>query len=107
MSGGANEFVMGAYGTSGSPTVGSSGVETFPESKYYNLYTAKNNSNIGDALYETSGWNSDDAGFVSSRRNFFTRGGAYGNYYTAGVFLFGSSRGPGIGSVGFRVCLAV
>ena len=107
MSGGANEFVMGVYGTSGSPTVGSSGFETFPESKYYNLYTAKNNSNIGDALYETSGWNSDDAGFVSSRRNFFTRGGAYGNYYTAGVFLFGSSMGPGIGSVGFRVCLAV
>ena len=38
MSGGTWEYVMGVYGTS-SPTTGSSGFDTFPDSKYYNLYS--------------------------------------------------------------------
>ena len=107
MSGGAYEYVMGVYGTSGSPTVGNSGFETFPESKYYNLYTAKNNSNIGDALYETSGWNSDYASFVRSRGPFFVRGGLYSDASDAGVFFFNGGGGGSSTSIGFRVCLAV
>mgnify|MGYP005809517719 CR=1 FL=1 len=107
MSGGAWEYVMGVYGTSGSPTVGNSGFETFPESKYYNLYTAKNNSNIGDALYETSRWNSDNALFVGSYFPFFSRGCDCSFTSSAGVFSFSSNNGDGTSFYGFRVCLAV
>ncbi len=112
MSGGAYEYVMGVYGTNGSPATGESGFTEFPEfpeSKYYNLYTttSANNSNIGDALYETSGWNNDLAFFVESYLPFFMRGGNYRNASDAGVFFFGSSSGFSVSDDGFRVCLAV
>ena len=108
MSGGAYEYVMGIYGTT-APTTGNSGftAETIPESKYYNLYTAKNNSNIGDALYETSGWNNDYADFVDSYFPFFIRGGGYYSTSGAGVFVFSNTDGNSYSSYGFRVCLAV
>ena len=108
MSGGAYEYVMGIYGTT-APTTGNSGftAETIPESKYYNLYTAKNNSNIGDALYETSGWNNDFAYFVNSIYAFFRRGGNCNYASDAGVFNFFSNYGGGNSYDGFRVCLAV
>lgn len=66
MSGGNSEYVMGVYGTKGNPTKGESGFTIFPDSKYYDLYTkiSADNSNIGDALYETRGWNEDTAVFV-------------------------------------------
>ena len=109
LSGGAYEYVMGVYGTNNSPTVGGSGFTEFPESKYYNLYTTTsvNNSNIGDALYETKGWNGDGAGFVFSNGPFFGRGGDYGITSDTGVFSFYSNGGVSNGSVGVRVCLAV
>ena len=108
MSGGAWEYVMGIYGTT-APTTGNSGftAETIPESKYYNLYTAKNNSNIGDALYETSGWNGDHASFVNSNNSFFLRGGGYNGTSNAGVFNFFYYYGSSNSDYGFRVCLAV
>ena len=109
MSGGVHEYVMGVYGTNNTPTIGSSGFTEFPESKYYNLYTttSANNSNIGDALYETSGWNNDYAGSVYSNYPFFKRGGYY--YFTsdAGVFYFDYDTGNSFNYAGFRVCLAV
>ena len=109
MSGGAYEYVMGVYGTNNSLTVGSSGFTEFPESKYYNLYatTSANNSNIGDALYETSGWNSDNASFVNSNYPFFIRGGRYSNTSFAGVFLYNRNSGNSNSNNSFRVCLAV
>ena len=109
MSGGAWEYVMGVYGTSDSPTAGSSGFTKFPDDKYYNLYTttSANNTNIGDALYETSGWNGDSSSFVVSNRPFFYRGGNYDIASRAGVFSFGRNDGLGHGDGGFRVCLAV
>ena len=126
MSGGAYEYVMGMYqdsdgnihtGYSTSSNSGFNGYlndgtektdgENLPESKYYNLYTAKNNTNIGDALYETSGWNSDSAYFVNSSAPFFKRGGYCLSTSRAGVFYFGSGSGDSVGSLGFRVCLAV
>ena len=109
MSGGAWEYVMGVYGTNNSPTAGSSGFTTFPESKYYNLYTttSETNSNIGDALYETKGWNTDDAYFVNSSGPFFGRGGYYTDASDAGVFYFSNDDGNGNSSHGFRICLAV
>ena len=109
IAGGAYEYVMGVYGTNNSPTVGSSGFTKFPESKYYNLYTTTNasNTNIGDALYETSGCNGDDAYFVSSVIPFFLRGGNSYSTSRAGVFNFGNGNGYGNSNCGFRVCLAV
>ena len=91
MSGGAWEYVMGIYGTN-TPTPGDSGFteEMLSDSKYYNLYTktSADNTNIGDALYETSEWNNDNATFVYSYYPFFRRGGYYGNPSSAGVFYF-------------------
>ena len=107
MSGGAYEYVMGVYRTNNSPTIGSSGFTEFPESKYYNLYTTKNNSNIGDAIYETSGWNNDIANFIVSNVPFFSRGGDYRSTSGAGVFNFNRNGGNISSSSGFRVCLAV
>ena len=110
MSGGAYEYVMGIYGTNGSPTVGSSGFTKFPDDKYYNLYTttSANNTNIGDALYETAKWHSDNASFVSLvRYYFFVRGGYCYQTSNAGVFSFSAEDGSNYGHEGFRVCLAV
>ncbi len=109
MSGGAFEYVMGVYGKNNSPSIGSSGFTEFPESKYYNLYTttSANNSNIGDALYETSGWNNDYAIFVGSVNPFFVRGGYYDSTSNAGVWGFFVTYGINVGYGGFRVCLAV
>ena len=126
MSGGAYEYVMGMYQDSngnihtGYTTSSNSGFNGYlndgtqktdgvdlPESKYYNLYTTKNNTNIGDALYETSGWNADYSIFVGSSGPFFKRGG-YCDYTSfAGVFLFSSGSGDSDSDYGFRVCLAV
>ena len=107
MSGGTFEYVMGVYGTSGSPTIGGSGFTEFPNSKYYNLYKSEDNSNLGDALYETSGWNSDFADFVSSADPFFARGGICSDTYVAGVFLLNDASGNNFSNGGFRVCLTV
>ena len=127
MSGGAYEYVMGMYqDADGNIHIGSSssynsgfngylndgtqitnGVDLPEDRKYYNLYTVKNNSNIGDALYETSGWNGDSANFVDSSSPFFVRGGNYNNSSFAGVFDFYDSSGDSGGDGSFRVCLAV
>ena len=59
---------------------------TFPDSKYYNLYTGS--SYTGHALTETKNWYSDRANFVSSSSPWFMRGGNYGIRTDAGVFGF-------------------
>ena len=128
ISGGAWEWVMGMYqdsagnihtGFSISANSGFNGylkdgtqitnAVDLPERKYYNLYTAENNTNIGDALYETKGWNHDKANFVDSSAPFFYRGGYNGETYgSAGMFMYGSDYGDWNNSfAGFRVCLAV
>ena len=127
MSGGADEYVMGMYqdadgnihtGSSASYNSGfngylndgtqiTNGVDLPEDRKYYNLYTVKNNSNIGDALYETSGWNGDYADFVGSNIPFFGRGGIFSGSSSAGVFFFDNGNGFGGSYASFRVCLAV
>ena len=126
MSGGAYEYVMGMYQDSdgnihtGNSTSINSGFNGYlydgtektdgvnlPEPKYYNLYTTENNTNIGDALYETSGWNSDYANFVNSNHPFFRRGGDFSRTSGAGVFSFNRGSGASGSNGGFRVCLAV
>ncbi len=109
LSGGAWEYVMGFYGTDGNPTTGSTGFTEFPERKYYDLYTktSADTTNIGDALYETKGWNSDFVSFVDSGVPVFLRGGYYGDTSYAGAFGFNSYNGCSHGRYSFRVCVAV
>ena len=104
MSGGAWEYVMGVLADSnGKPRSGydssqNSGFTgmlkdgttytgvSFPNSKYYNLYTGS--SYTGHALTETKNWYSDGAFFVNASDPWFARGNFYFNRESAGVFDF-------------------
>ena len=109
MSGGSREYVMGVFAdTNGKPRSGNNssynsgftgmlsdgttytGI-TFPDSKYYNLYTGS--SYTGHALTETKNWYSDGASFVDSYAPWFVRGGYYSLSSYAGVFDFFSDNG--------------
>ena len=109
MSGGAWEYVMGVFAdTNGNPRSGYSSSSnsgftgmlkdgttytgvSFPDSKYYNLYTGS--SYTGHALTETKNWYSDYASFVNSNNSWFNRGGSYDFRTDAGVFCFYSNFG--------------
>ena len=113
MSGGSREYVMGVFAdTNGKPRSGynssynsgftgmlSDGTTytgiTFPDSKYYNLYTGS--SYTGHALTETKNWYSDYASFVSSSFPWFWRGGYFYNGASAGVFGFTYDNGSANG----------
>ena len=104
MSGGASEYVMGVFAdTNGKPRSGYNSSDnsgftgmlengttytgiTFPDSKYYNLYTGS--SYTGHALTETKNWYSDSASFVNTFYPWFIRGGYSLNSKYAGVFNF-------------------
>ncbi len=109
MSGGAFEYVMGFYGTDGTPTTGSTGFTEFPERKYYDLYTSTsaNAMNIGATLYEAKGWNNDGASFVNSSDPMFRSGGSFYDTDNAGIFCYYGGNGSSGWSISFRVCLAV
>ena len=109
MSGGASEYVMGVFAdTNGKPRSGYNSSDnsgftgmlengttytgiTFPDSKYYNLYTGS--SYTGHALTETKNWYSDSASFVSTVYPWFIRGGYSLNSKYAGVFNFNNYSG--------------
>ena len=104
MSGGASEYVMGVFAdTNGKPRSGYNSSDnsgftgmlengttytgiTFPDSKYYNLYTGL--SYTGHALTKTKNWYSDSASFVDTVYPWFIRGGYSLNSKYAGVFNF-------------------
>ena len=104
MSGGVDEYVMGVLAdTNGKPRSGGSSLVnsgftgmlskgttytgiTFPNSKYYNLYTGS--SYTGHALTETKNWYSDTADFVNTSGPWFLRGDSYDLGASAGVFHF-------------------
>ena len=107
MSGGANECVMGVLAdTNGKPRSGYSSSSnsgftgtlnngrtytgiTFPNSKYYNLYT-DDSSYTCHALIETKNWYNDRYILVSSDYPWFVRGGYYNDNMNTGVFSFSS-----------------
>ena len=125
MSGGTLEYVMGVFAdTNGKPRSGysssinsgfngivedkngtvatySSG-RTFPDSKYYNLYTGS--SYTGHALTETNGWYNDRASFVNSNYPWVGRGGAYINA-DAGEFDFVAYSGNASSIYGLRLVI--
>ena len=66
----------------------------------------------GDATFEISGWNSDNAAFYSSNFPFGSRGGFYQGYENrgaeiSGLFAYGASQGNQYNSDSFRVALIV
>ena len=115
MSGGAEEYVMGVLadpngkprsGYDSSNNSGFNGIveningtvatyssgRTFPDSKYYNLYTGS--SYTGHALTETKNWYSDGgASFVDSRNPWFIRGGSCFSKSNSSEFFFFASYG--------------
>ena len=122
MSGGANEYVMGVFAdTNGKPRSGYNSSDnsgftgmlkdgttytgiTFPDSKYYNLYTGS--SYTGHALTETNGWDNDNAIFVSSINPWFVRGGVYYSNSDAGEFRFYYNNGHAFSNNGLRLVIA-
>ena len=108
MSGGAWEYVMGNYNN----TISSSDFSTLPNSKYYDTYSITSNSSCtiatcgGHALFETAGWYSDYADFVSSSYPWFGRGGYYPEGASAGAFT--SYNGDGYSNIysSFRLVLS-
>ena len=126
MSGGALEYVMGVLADSnGNPRSGNdssynsgftgmlndgttyTGV-SFPDSKYYNLYTGS--SYTGHALTETKNWYSDVASFFIPGCPWFNRGGNYNNstsnITTAGVFYFNSGNGNSYNIISSRLVIS-
>ena len=109
MSGGAEDYVMGFYGTAeNTPSLGGTGFSSTPERKYYDLYINKtlNNITVGDALFETKNWNNDFADFVSFTDPVFRRGGFNQGTSPIGIFESNDSS-SGTSVYSFRVCLAV
>ena len=122
MSGGAWEYVMGVLAdTNGNPRSGDTissnsgftgmlndgttytGV-SFPDSKYYNLYTGS--SYTGHALTETQNWYSDFANFVVTSSPLFSRGGGYSGSTYVGVFYFSNSNGFSYSSISSRLVIS-
>ena len=122
MSGGAWEYVMGVLADSnGKPRSGFSsswnsgftgmlqdgttytGI-TFPDSKYYNLYTGS--SYTGHALTETKNWYNDSANFVNSGSTWFVRGGGSYNSTSSGVFFFSHDDGKSFALYSFRLVIS-
>ena len=123
MSGGASEYVMGVLAdTNGKPRSGDSssynsgftgmlkdgttytGV-SFPDSKYYNLYTES--SYTGHALTETAGWYSDSVYFANTIYPWFYRGGSYYYGASAGAGVFGFAGSYGISASGYSSRLVI
>ena len=105
MSGGAWEYVIGNY----NKTAGNSGLTvTGVPAEHIDIYSgiSESASHLGDALGETAGWYSDNAGFVFSFYPWFGRGGYYGNGDNAGVFYFSIGDGEAGTHDGFRVVLS-
>ncbi|MGI6329957.1 MAG: prepilin-type N-terminal cleavage/methylation domain-containing protein [Bacilli bacterium] len=119
MSGGANEYVMGAMYKSGDKNINVSDsgfiqatIDGDTMAKYidkYNYGTSVSDysrSKLGDATGETRGWYSDFAGFVYSSDSWFERGGIYNIGSDAGAFYFYRSFGNGYSYYGSRLGVA-
>jgi len=107
MSGGAYEYVMGVY----NKTVGSSGISTWPDAKYYDNYNSTTitkacNSGIcyGHALSETQGWYNDHHSFLTTSYVWLVRGDYHNGMTNAGMFSFTYGNGANTGNA-FRVVL--
>lgn len=107
MSGGAEEYVMGFYAINGEPIAEDTGFTTFPNRKYYDLYTSENDDkNISSALFSQTKWNADWNSFVMDSSPVFIRGGNCKDLVSAGLFNSKDFTGAARNEIGFRVCIA-
>ena len=114
LSGGAAEYLAIYYNGSTSSnltnfgkTFASQGGESSEYATAYMGETISTEYKIGDATYETSGWNGDYAVFVNTDNPFLIRGGGYYDGLGAGIFNLYNSIGNLNGRISFRMCLAI
>ncbi len=114
LSGGAFEYVAAYYNGSTSSSLTNNGASFASQggtsTEYVTAYTGTSESSAykqGDATYETSSWNGDDAYFVNSDIPFFYRGGGCGSGSFAGEFCFNKHDGNAVGDNSFRMCLTI
>ena len=127
MSGGAWEYVFGFMkNESGSLDSASSGFTNFPEDKYYDSYNYSTSNQdytkgyLGDGTKEfgpfysftynttprqISGWNADDAFFLSQGNDWFIRGGDAPSGTDTGIAAFSYTDGKEHEFTTFRIIL--
>ncbi len=116
MAGGGSEHVMGVMKTSDGTALSyqESGftASTLPfDSKYVDAYAYGTSGSdytrriLGDATGETYGWYSDINSFIFYG-SWFSRGGAYSEEASAGIFAFGSGWGGSSSNYTFRSVLS-
>lgn len=60
---------------------------------------------IGDATFETNGWNNDTSLFMITDIPFLCRGGNYNGNNYSGIFNFNRNIGYGAENFSFRICI--
>ncbi|MDD4547498.1 MAG: prepilin-type N-terminal cleavage/methylation domain-containing protein [Bacilli bacterium] len=102
MSGGADEYVMGAHYNPDNTTISvatsgfeQSTIDSNSMNKYINKYasTEDTSGKLGDATLETNGWYGNQKIFIDTTSSWFLRGGAYGNGPLSGVFSYNQTVG--------------
>ncbi len=112
LSGGASEYVASYYNGSTNSNLtdngGSFASINGKSTEYATVYTGVTENidyKIGDATYETRGWNEDYANFINSNTPFFVRGGANSSG-PAGIFYF-ATYGDINNTYSFRMCIII
>ena len=97
LSGCAFEYLAAYYNFGDNLSYGSSfAIQGGRSTVYATVYTGTNESTdykVGDATYETRGWDGDDTHFIDSTHSFFNRGGRYRSGSLAGIFNFNYGNG--------------
>ena len=111
MSGGSWEYVMGNY----NDIIASSGFNSLPNLKYYDLYTnsdpalaCNNRECLSHCLSEANGWYNDFNTMVNEPNPWMLRGNNYSQAFSAGIFAFtraGIPGGPDINN-SFRIVIS-
>ena len=110
LSGGTVEYVA-SYLYNGNFSYAGSTFTTGNSDKFSTKYDGEDiNKNyiIGDATYETKGWNNDDNNFIKLATPFFNRGNNPADTSEAGIFSFSYGNGSAVnGNSTFRLCLVI
>ena len=111
LSGGTHEYTS-TYYNSGSENLieyGKSFIDLSNEDKKttisYNSEDLNIAYKIGDATFETNGWNNDTSLFMITDTPFLCRGGNYNGNNYSGIFNFNRNIGYGAENFSFRICI--
>ncbi len=112
LSGGAYEATAAYYNIATNQDLSNNGGELVRKNKQSSKYVTVYNSSIleegyiiGDATYETKGWNGDHSSFVASNNPFFLHGGIQNGGGWPGIFSFDGQSGNKNNGQSFRECL--